>query len=127
MPQMANKWRVWWVWAGLIGTAATGCAAGATQPTTAATQAHFAPQDLFVSPDGDDRWTGAADTPNPLHTDGPVRTIERARDLLRLRKQQGGGHTLPTTIWFRTGRYTVDHTLELTHDDSGAIFAAYPS
>jgi hypothetical protein len=120
------KWRVWWVWAGLVGTTAAGCAAAAATQPAATAHARFAPQDLFVSPDGDDRWTGSPDSPNPSRTDGPVRTIERARDLLRQRKQQGGNHALPTTVWFRAGRYPVEHTLQFTHDDSDATFAAYP-
>src|SRR5689334_8543500 len=39
--------------------------------------------DLYVAPDGDDRWSGRLAAPNAARTDGPFATLERARDALR--------------------------------------------
>ena len=33
--------------------------------------------DFFVSPQGDDRWSGVLPEPNPSRTDGPLATAER--------------------------------------------------
>ncbi len=42
---------------------------------------------LYVAPNGNDAWSGTLDSPNADKTDGPVATLERARDALReLRK-----------------------------------------
>jgi hypothetical protein len=30
---------------------------------------------VYVSPDGDDRWSGRLPSPNPSRTDGPVATL----------------------------------------------------
>ncbi len=39
--------------------------------------------DLYVSPDGNDNWTGNLETPNPARTDGPLATLSGARDASR--------------------------------------------
>jgi hypothetical protein len=41
---------------------------------------------VYVSPTGNDRWSGATAQPNAQGTDGPVATLERARDILRQKK-----------------------------------------
>ena len=38
---------------------------------------------IFVSPQGDDGWSGRLSEPNGEHSDGPFATLERARDELR--------------------------------------------
>ena len=48
-----------------------------------ASAAEAARADFFVSPEGDDRWSGALPEPNPQRTDGPLATAERARDAVR--------------------------------------------
>jgi hypothetical protein len=58
--------------------------------------------DLFVSPAGDDSWTGAH--PDPQDDDGPFRSIVRARDAIRDRLESGAFDG-PTTVWIRGGRY----------------------
>ena len=42
----------------------------------------LAPAEVFVSPLGDDRWSGRIAAPNRQRTDGPLRTLEAARDAL---------------------------------------------
>ena len=46
--------------------------------TTAAT--------VYVSPAGNNQWSGSMAQPNAQGTDGPVATLDRARDILRQRK-----------------------------------------
>ena len=41
---------------------------------------------IHVSPQGNDRWSGRFELPNAQRTDGPVATLERARDIIRARK-----------------------------------------
>ncbi|OLB74859.1 MAG: hypothetical protein AUI14_22405 [Actinobacteria bacterium 13_2_20CM_2_71_6] len=64
---------------------------------------------LFVSPNGDDANSGT----NPLR---PVRTPERARDLVRSRNQQ---MTSDIIVSLLPGTYRLTHTLELDARDSG--------
>ncbi|HRR67609.1 MAG TPA: hypothetical protein P5063_08195, partial [Methanomassiliicoccales archaeon] len=39
--------------------------------------------EVFVSPQGNDRWSGRLAAPNRSRTDGPFATLERARDAVR--------------------------------------------
>ncbi|MBD3422469.1 MAG: hypothetical protein GF398_20330 [Chitinivibrionales bacterium] len=81
------------------------------------------PNDLFISPQGDDTLSGTS--PEISGNDGPVRTLERARSILRMRKYRGE-MLGPTTVWLRGGRYQLDRPFVLTHKDSGPVtFAAY--
>ena len=38
---------------------------------------------LYVSPSGNDSWSGRLSAPNSRKTDGPFATLERARDEIR--------------------------------------------
>lgn len=44
--------------------------------------------DFYVSSTGNDKWTGTLSEPNADQTDGPFRTIERAKQAVRQLKQQ---------------------------------------
>ena len=68
--------------------------------------------DLYVSPSGNDHWTGRLAEPNAGHTDGPFTTLERARDELRLHPAPGA------TIWLR-GDYVLTESFMLDARDSG--------
>ena len=74
--------------------------------------------ELFVAPDGDDGAPGTASR--------PLRTLEAARDAVRLAKGAGGA-----TVWLLAGRYARDASFVLDERDSGAadapvIYAAAP-
>jgi len=73
--------------------------------------------DIYISPTGNDGWSGKLPEPNTAHTDGPLRTLEAARDALRLH-QPGGG-----TVWLRGGDYERAASFELTAEDSGTVGA----
>src|SRR5579863_5294072 len=61
-------------------------------------QASKEPAVLYVAPYGDDSWSGKLDRPDAAHTDGPLRTLEHARDVLRKRGVQNGA-----TVYLRGG------------------------
>ncbi|MBN1674711.1 MAG: right-handed parallel beta-helix repeat-containing protein [Kiritimatiellae bacterium] len=82
--------------------------------------------DLYVSTTGNDRWSGRLPNPNAARTDGPLATLEKARDVLRGRRR-GGAWRGPCTVWLRGGRYFLDRPLVFGPEDSAPVtYAAYP-
>lgn len=86
--------------------------------------------DLFVAPDGNDRWSGKLPQPDSRCADGPFATLERARDAIRQLKA-GQNLTRPLTVMLRGGTYRLLKPFILRPEDSGAstgsvIYAAYP-
>ena len=73
--------------------------------------------DLYVATNGDDAWSGRLPAPNETLTDGPLATLEAARDAIRRHKQAA------VTVWIRGGLYTLAHTFDLELEDSGAVDA----
>jgi hypothetical protein len=63
----------------------------------------WADQDLFVSPAGNDGWSGTLPEANAAHNDGPMATLERARQLVRARIAKGLNE--PITVQIRGGEY----------------------
>ncbi|MCX7924345.1 MAG: right-handed parallel beta-helix repeat-containing protein [Fimbriimonadales bacterium] len=63
---------------------------------------------LYVSPDGDDAWSGERATPNRSRTDGPLRTPQRALELLLQ------GEPAPTEIRLRGGVYFLQEPISIT-------------
>lgn len=74
---------------------------------------------LYVSPKGNDTWSGERATPNWRKTDGPFATLERARDEIRRRKVAGGPPLGPVTVELQAGIYELAKPFELTTEDSG--------
>lgn len=73
----------------------------------------------YVSPTGNDAWSGKLDAPNAAKTDGPFATVARARDELRKLNKLG---QLPqgATVAIRGGTYYLPETLTFGLEDSGA-------
>ncbi len=81
--------------------------------------------ELFVSPKGDDRWSGRLADPAAQGSDGPLATIPAARDRIRQWRQQGLLRDTPV-VWLRGGRYHIDTPIRFKPEDSGpAIYQAY--
>ena len=92
-------------------------------PAAAARQAAF-----YVAIRGDDTWSGRLPAPNATGTDGPFRTLARARDEIRRVKQKPATNL---TIMVRGGTHFMPEPLVLTPEDSGfpdrpVRYVAYP-
>ena len=74
------------------------------------------PAVFYVSPAGDDSWSGTLPGPDGGGNDGPFATFLRAREAVRNRSASG----LPSTVRIRGGVYRFDRTLLLDSTDSGA-------
>ena len=76
---------------------------------------------VYVSPDGNDKWSGRLPEANDRKTDGPVASLVAARDAVRRMKQTSpdGFLASPATIIAAAGRYKMTEPLVLTPLDTG--------
>jgi len=74
--------------------------------------------EFFVSPKGNDKWSGTS--PEPEKGDGPFATLERARDAIRALKAKGPVPAGGATVWLGGGDYVIEKTFALSEKDSGA-------
>lgn len=72
---------------------------------------------FYVSPDGEDTWSGRLPRPNPKRTDGPFASIERARDAAR---KKGG----QSTIAMGNGDYYLAQPIVFDSRDAGLVITA---
>jgi len=87
--------------------------------STAVIQAGEGPAaDLYVSTSGNDAWSGTLAEPKADGTDGPLATLEGARDAIRGLKARGPLEK-PIRVLLRGGTYRVAEPIVLTADDSG--------
>ena len=75
-------------------------------------------KDIYVSSVGNDAWTGQSSQPNIDRTDGPVATLIRARDIIRLWRINGPLDE-PVRVIVADGVYSITEPLLLTPQDSG--------
>jgi hypothetical protein len=73
---------------------------------------------LYISQDGNDRWSGRLARPNAEGTNGPVASLAGARDAIRRLKSQGP-LTEPVQVIVADGTYALIEPFILTHQDSG--------
>ncbi len=78
--------------------------------------------ELHVAVNGSDRWSGKSARPNSAKTDGPLASLEGARN--RIRELKAGGLTKPMTVTVHQGRYTLTQPLTLEPQDSGSTYQA---
>jgi len=74
---------------------------------------------LYVSQSGDDAWSGSFPAPAADEADGPLRTLEGARDAVRALKAASNGLPGPVTIRIQAGDWFLAEPLRLTPEDSG--------
>ncbi|MFD0713363.1 nitrous oxide reductase family maturation protein NosD [Paenibacillus sp. GCM10027626] len=81
---------------------------------------------LYVATAGNDRWSGRIDEPLRDGSDGPLASLEGARD--RIREWRAAGQPFDTaTVFVRGGTYAVTEPIEFSPEDSGHVhIAAYP-
>ncbi len=107
-------------WAGWLGLALLG-----GLPATTAASATV----LYVAPEGNDAWSGTRPEANASATDGPLASVDQARDRLR-RLRQEGKLAGPVTVRIR-GLHRLERPLVFTPEDSGTAetivtFTGYP-
>ena len=85
--------------------------------------AYAAGATVYVSPSGNDKWSGGLAQPNAQGTDGPVATLDRARDILRQKKSTAGEER---HVVIAEGRYQLTKPFVLTPEDSGVTYEAAP-
>ncbi|NUM52632.1 MAG: right-handed parallel beta-helix repeat-containing protein [Candidatus Hydrogenedentes bacterium] len=85
---------------------------------------------VYVAPNGNDAWSGTAQAPNAENSDGPVATLERARDLLRDIRPRA--RLKPGRIEVRVlpGTYERTASFDLSAQDGGSeqspvVYTAY--
>jgi hypothetical protein len=76
---------------------------------------------IYASPRGDDKWFGRSAQPDADGTDGPVATLERARDLVRDDSSSGMRHVV-----VGDGRYEMTRPFVLGPLDSRTSYEAAP-
>ena len=81
----------------------------------------------YVSPNGNDRWSGTTAVANMARTDGPFASFQRAR--YAVRKSIASG--LRASVLIRNGIYRFDSTFALGAKDSGrperpVLWSTYP-
>ncbi|MDB4384528.1 right-handed parallel beta-helix repeat-containing protein [Opitutaceae bacterium] len=98
-----------------------GVSAGAEAPPTPSA-------DFYVSPTGNDTWSGTLASTTAARSDGPFATLARARDAVRELKEKREGDIL---VYIREGTYRLEETVVFGLVDSGddhttISYAAYP-
>lgn len=74
---------------------------------------------FYVSPAGNDGWSGTIATPNGSRSDGPFATLERARGAARDLRTAGKIPVNGITVAVRAGTYHTTKTFRLGSEDSG--------
>jgi hypothetical protein len=77
---------------------------------------------LYVSPQGNDQWSGRSAAPNAARSDGPFATVARAQKALR-QLRAAGQLSAPVAVVLRGGLHCLPETLELGPEDSGSAEA----
>lgn len=77
---------------------------------------------VHVAASGNAAWSGLLSAPNADHTDGPVATLEQARDRIRALRQANGERRRKESVRVvvADGRYEIGRPLELTAQDGGS-------
>lgn len=74
---------------------------------------------LYIAVDGDDAWTGLEPDARGIAGNGPIRTLARARDLIREKRAADGLPEGGITVFLREGCYFLDAPFTLEQEDSG--------
>ncbi|MFO0789998.1 MAG: right-handed parallel beta-helix repeat-containing protein [Pirellulales bacterium] len=85
--------------------------------------------DFYVSPHGDDGWSGRLAEPNESRSDGPFLTLAKAKDAVRAAR--GRQPQARMRVALRGGTYRLQQTLVYSLDDSAndggsTAYMAYP-
>lgn len=75
---------------------------------------------LYVASDGRDGWSGALARPNAARSDGPLASLQGARNALR-RLKAAGPLTEPVRVVVAGGEYRLSSPVVFTPEDSGTL------
>ena len=75
--------------------------------------------DLYVSTVGNDAWSGRFPEAVAGGTDGPVATVEQAKQRVRELRKRQPGRDRPVVVAIRGGTYNLDRPLRFGPEDSG--------
>jgi hypothetical protein len=84
--------------------------------------AEESPADLYVSPRGNDQWSGRLADPKPDGSDGPLATLVRSQTLVRELKARAA-RPRPIVVELRGGRYYLAQPIVFHPEDSGTASA----
>ena len=83
--------------------------------------------DVYVSPDGRDAWSGAVPEPDGAGADGPLATVQAARDAIRAMRADGRlAADAMVRVVIRGGVHWLAEPLILEPRDSHVEYVAYP-
>src|SRR3954454_5447873 len=85
--------------------------------------------DFYISPVGNDTWSGRSPKPNAARTDGPFATLEKAKS--EFRKARFNGPKAKMCVALRGGIYRLEKAIVFSMQDSAGeegstTYAAYP-
>jgi hypothetical protein len=88
------------------------------------------PADIYVSTTGKDEWSGRVAEPAPGGMDGPVATLQRAKQRVTELRRGHPERDRPIVVAIRGGTYYLDQPLQFGPEDSGTekspiIFRAF--
>jgi len=72
---------------------------------------------FYVSPEGNDAWSGLLPEPNAHATDGPFATLPAAQTATRQARQENAERAVE--VFLRGGFYELEHSLNFTSEDTG--------
>ena len=72
---------------------------------------------FYVSPSGNDKWSGLLASPSTDGNDGPFQTVQRARDAIRALRAAGRLYK-DVTVHIRGGEYPITEPISFTQLDS---------
>ena len=75
---------------------------------------------LYVSPSGNDAWSGTLQAPNATNTDGPKATIDGARAAMRTMLAKHQVSTTGAVVNIMPGSYALTQTIQFYPADSGS-------
>lgn len=78
---------------------------------------------FYVANNGNDNWSGTLAKANYGKTDGPLATLEAARDKIRRLKKNGPLPAGGVEVVLREGKYYLSKTFTLNKEDSGTVGA----
>lgn len=74
---------------------------------------------IYVSPEGNDSWSGHVSTPSPQKNDGPLHTLEAAQKAARIALSRSSTDTGTISVVVAPGRYSLHQSLVFEPQDSG--------